>query len=497
MRRRLLAASLILLAVPAAAEEVTSARPDRVTATLYQSTLGLPDVALISETRSIELPAGDSVIHFEGVASTLIPQTARVEGLPTSPRHADFDYALFDAATVLDKSVGAPAEFIQSPPKAPETRRVGRLVSQQGIVAFEDENGVETFGCGGPPARLVVGTPPGLRSKPALSVSVRTDRPGRHSVRLSYLAERIRWRAVYVARFARDGRSLDLEGRIVVENGSATGFDRVPTRFVVGNLPRLSETRAPWIAAARPQRDCWGKGRTSDPVLDERRAMIIPGSEQRFMSAAGTVAPPAAAKPAGRDVEQEALGDLKMFRLEEPVRIAALQQKLFTFMSAARVKAEPFFIVPVAASQSVVGAARQAWRVNNTKAAGLGKPLPHGTATLYGAGNTFLGADAIPVGVPEGRGFDLRGSASGDVNFEHAVTAERKDGNSHRRTRVVVLTNTTGRAAVVEMHLPQAQTRSVMSVPGGVNARDGNWMWRTRLGPHETRRLTFTTLDLY
>lgn len=497
MKRRLLAGALIVLALPTAAAEVTSARPDRVAATLYQSTPGFPDVALISETRSIRLPAGDNVIHFEGVASTLIPQTARVEGLPTAPRHADFDYALFDAATVLDKSVGGPAELIQSPPKASETRRVGKLVSRQGIVAFEDEAGIEAFGCGGPPARLVVGIPPGLRSKPALSVRVQTDRPGRHSIRLSYLAERIRWRAVYVARFARDGRSFDLEGRIVLENGSATSFDRTPTRFVVGNVPRLRETRAPWIAAARPQRECWGKGRTSDPVFDRRPEMLVAGAEQHFISASAA-APAPASKPAGREVEQEALGDLKLFRLEEPVRIAALQQKLFTFMAATGVKAEPFFIVPVVTSQSIIsGSARQAWRVNNTKAAGLGKPLPHGTVTLYGGGNTFLGADDISVGIPEGRSFALQGSAPGDVVFDHAVTAERKDGNALHRTRALALGNTTGRAVTVEVHLPQAQVRSVESGLDGVNAREGDWVWRTRLAPHEARRLTFATLDRY
>lgn len=497
MIRHVLAGALVVLALPALAAEVTSAQPGRVAVTLYQSYFVYPDVAQISETRSVTLPAGDNVIHFEGVASTLIPQTARVEGLPDTPRSVDFDYALFDAATVLNKSIGSSAEFIQSPAKGPEIRRVGRLVSQQGIVAFEDENGVESFGCGGPPARLVVDVPPGLRSTPALSVRVQTRQPGRYAVRLSYLAEKIRWRAVYVAKIGGEGRRIDLEGRIVLENGSTTSFDRAPTRFVVGNAPRLGGTRAPWIGVTQPGRECWGTGRTSDPIFDRRREATMFGADVGMTVATGSaVRAPAASLSRGRDVALEDLGDLKLFRLEEPMRIAALQQKLFTFMSARAVKAEPFFLVPFVGTQSVeAGYARQGWRVNNTKAAGLGKPLPHGSVTLYQGSSAYLGVNDIPLGISEGGHLELTGGPSGEVMFDHQIVADRKDGNANLRTRSMVLTNTSQRPVTVEFRLPQTQVKSVLSGLDKVIAKNGAYVWITQLSAHERRNLTVMTSE--
>ncbi len=145
---------LLLLAGGAAAGEVVSTAPDAVSATLYQSYRGAPDVALIVETRTVDLPAGDSVLRFDGVASTLIPATAQVSGLAEPPRESDFDFALFDAATILRKSVGQPVDLVESPPKSAEIHHRGELAAEQGVITLKGDEGLESFGCGGPAARL-------------------------------------------------------------------------------------------------------------------------------------------------------------------------------------------------------------------------------------------------------------------------------------------------------------------------------------------------------
>src|SRR4051812_17630030 len=88
------AAGLIaLLATPAAGQPlVLSPRPDSVSVTVYRDRdRGAEDAmeadwlggfALITETRTVRLPAGDSVIRFEGVAGGIEPATAIVGGLP-------------------------------------------------------------------------------------------------------------------------------------------------------------------------------------------------------------------------------------------------------------------------------------------------------------------------------------------------------------------------------------------------------------------------------
>lgn len=483
---RVAACVLAVLASPAFAEEVTSARIDGVSATLYQTLRGYPDVALVSETRSVKLPAGDTVIHFEGVAASLIPQTVQVEGLPGAPQGTDFDFATFAAATVLDRSVGLPAELIQSPPKSAEIRRSGTLVSQQGIVAFASDAGVEAFGCGGPPSRLVVGVPPGLRAKPDLSVRVWVERAGVYPLRISYLADRVRWRAVYVAKVAEDGRRIDLEGRVVVENASATQFDSTPSRFVFGNLARLHETKAPMFGTFRGMRDCWGLARTHQPVFEE------PAPEVQAM-AGMALAKASARADLMHEIEAETLGDLKLFRLNAPIRIAPSQKKTFTFMASRAVKAEPFFLVPFVIRRAADGeGARQGWRVANTRAAGLGEPLPEGAVALYRGKSTYLGDDEIPNGVAEGGRLELVGSPTGEVLFDHRLIAEKTSVRMHDlvdRTRSLVLTNTANHPVLVEYRLPQDRVRSVWSGLDGVVGENRTWVWRGRLAAHERREL--------
>ena len=88
--RALLAAALACLSVMAPAQTIVmSPAPDKVAVTVYraQNASGTMDLewlqgfAIVRETRRISLPAGESELRFEGVASGIIPQSAIVEGL--------------------------------------------------------------------------------------------------------------------------------------------------------------------------------------------------------------------------------------------------------------------------------------------------------------------------------------------------------------------------------------------------------------------------------
>ena len=92
-RRRGLLLLVSALAAPAGAQTiVTSAAPDGVAVTVYRDPNRsavealelewLNGFALISETRQVTLPAGESELRFEGVAGGILPQSAIVTGLP-------------------------------------------------------------------------------------------------------------------------------------------------------------------------------------------------------------------------------------------------------------------------------------------------------------------------------------------------------------------------------------------------------------------------------
>jgi hypothetical protein len=112
-----LAALLALADIPASAQTiVTSAGPDRVAVTVYRDpareparapNLGwLNGFALVSETRTVTLPAGETEVRFEGVAGGIVPQSAIVTGFPDGIVERNRDAYLLSPATLLDRSLG-------------------------------------------------------------------------------------------------------------------------------------------------------------------------------------------------------------------------------------------------------------------------------------------------------------------------------------------------------------------------------------------------------
>ena len=473
---------LLLLAEGAAAGEVVSKAPESVSATLYQSYRGMPDVALFVETRTIDLPAGDSVLRFDGVASTLIPATAQVSGLAEPPHESDFDFDLFDAATILRKSVGQSVDLVESPPKSPEIHHRGELAADQGMVTLKSGEGIESFGCGGPAARLEVPVPAGLRSVPSLSVHLHSDRAERRQVHLAYLAGNLRWHAAYVAKIGADRHHVELTGRIVLDNDTASGFDNVPTRFVAGEVNRGYGTQAPRIFVQPVKRDCWASARTTDPVgwdpgFDYLQRMM--GLMQRVaIDGARNEMKAMAMAAAANAVTLEKLGDLKLYRLSEPVHIAAKQQKFFEFVSFPKVEAEPVYVISYAPSAAIEGGSTQAvWHFKDKEEKGLGKPLPRGNVILYDHRGAYWGEDSLRTDVADHEEFDLKGPRLGEVSFDHWLTKEERVAGKVERSHVLVLHNNLAEIVKVEVPAPA----------GG----------KLALAAHETRRLTYETSDRF
>src|SRR5688500_3830066 len=117
VRPRALLLVLALLAGPAGGQTLaTSPGADRVEVTVYRDPgrdpaeafdlEWLEGFALISETRTINLPAGESEIRFEGVAGGILPQSVIVGGLPEGIVERNRDAFLLSPGTLLDRSLG-------------------------------------------------------------------------------------------------------------------------------------------------------------------------------------------------------------------------------------------------------------------------------------------------------------------------------------------------------------------------------------------------------
>nr|HMN54342.1 hypothetical protein [Sphingopyxis sp.] len=178
--------------------------------------------AFITETRKVTLPAGVSVLRFEGVAEGLLPETAVVSGLPDGVIEKNRDARLLSPAGLVD------AYLKRSVTLRRTDRATGKVVEQEALIQagpngggiVETANGYEALGCSGLPERMLYArVPKDLSAKPTLSVLVESKAARTVTVQLLYLAEGFDWAANYVADRAADGRTLGLTGWITVANG--------------------------------------------------------------------------------------------------------------------------------------------------------------------------------------------------------------------------------------------------------------------------------------
>jgi hypothetical protein len=226
----------------------------------------LAGFALVRETRTIRLPAGESRVRFEGVADGIEPASAIVTGLPAGVLEKNRDASLLSPATLVAAAVGKPVTLLRSNPKTGRIERVpGAIVSDADGVVFQTSSGLEALRCSGFPEAFMYTPATGLSATPTLSVLVRTDRPMTQSVTLSYLARGFDWSADYTATLSDDGKKLDLGAWLTLANGNGVSFPSTHTQIVAGRVNREGDEVEPIDAGGPVLAQCWPRSSTSDP----------------------------------------------------------------------------------------------------------------------------------------------------------------------------------------------------------------------------------------
>ncbi|HEY5711545.1 MAG TPA: hypothetical protein VIT38_06585 [Allosphingosinicella sp.] len=384
---------------------VTSSRPDRVAVTVYRdpnrSAETPPNLqwmngyALISETRRIAIPGGMSEIRFEGVAGGILPQSAIVTGLPEGLIERNRDAYLLSPGTLLDRSLGRRVHLRRT------SRATGAVVEQEavvrsgagGAVVLQTEEGFEALRCTGLAETPVYDeVPPGLSARPTLSVRARATRAVEATITLSYIASGFDWQANYVATLSPMEDRLDLFAWLTLANGDETGFADADTQAVAGQVNHRNVRAQPSEASPLILR-CWPHGTTSD-IVAEGQTIVVTGS--RVAATRGMVAgappppsPPPPPPPPALMAEQEALGDLKLYRIPEPVTVAARSQKQVALLQRPDVRVRMVYRQRLFPSDSSVAMqARCLLITRNSADEGLGLPLPSGRLMLFADAGT-------------------------------------------------------------------------------------------------------------
>jgi len=426
-----------------AAADVLAGQPSNLSVTVYRAPYrnsgsinldALQGFALISETRTVHLPAGSSRLRFEGVADGIEPVSAIISGLPGGVIEKNRDARLLSPEALIAASVGKPVELLRTNRKTGKTERLpGTILSDaKGGVVFQTAEGIEALRCSGLPETFDF-TPTGaLSAHPTLSVLVRTAQAITQQVTLSYLSRGFDWAADYSATLSADGETLDLGAWVTLANSNGVGFPSAHTQVVAGKLNRENDAVEPIDEGGPILANCWPRGSTSGspppPPLKYREMRLSVNAPSPMMARAGAFQEVAVT---AQKVTQEQLGDLKLYRVPERTTVASRQSKQIRLMDRSRVPIATVYVadLPGLATASEVPANRLL-RVMNTAANHLGLPLPSGSVAVFAsyAGERLLEHETGLRDTAIDEELEIDMGSSPDVEF--SIVAEKRSVDS-------------------------------------------------------------------
>lgn len=495
MRRLLAITTALSLVAPSvwAQSESVSARPDTATVVIYRDqpvdTVALMEqsrqswnrldregVALIVETRTVDLPAGEGIIRFRGLATGVVPQSAVLEGLPAHvvERNADFD--LLSPASLMEKSVGEVVRVVRTNPATGEQVEKAAVIRAggQGTV-LEIDGRFEALDCSGQTERVIFDrVPEGLGDQPVLSVRTRAERAGRHTVTLAYLATGLQWSADYVARLDPVDGTLDLTGWVTLANFGGTGFPDAPVQVVAGTLRKDDGTVPVEPLVRYQQNQCWPQGTTTFGSGEFANYGIPPPPPPP--------PPPAPAAPMMRMVAESAvdeivvtgsrvarqgeLGDYKIYTLPEPTTVAARQTKQVRFLEREGVAYERVYRANLLSADAEPRPSDIILKLKNEEAAGLGVALPGGSVAVMqpdGAGGVLLaGQDRFVdkgVGLPVRLTFGQSPDVQVQTRLVKSTSSTRGAVTTDRSEVETTVTNARSEPVTVELVADAAMSR--------------------------------------
>jgi len=460
--------------------------------------------ALISERRRVVLQPGESVIRFEGVAGGIVPQSAIVTGFPDGVVERNRDAYLLSPATLLDRSLGRRVGLRRTSLATGRVREQVAIVRSgaEGAVVVETDGGVESLRCTGLPEALVYdGIPAELSARPTLSVRTRAAQPVTAEITLSYLATGFDWQANYIAALSDDGRSMQLFAWLTLASTDETSFPNADTQAVAGNV-NYTRAEVPPAEGGPLQLRCWPSQTTSDLPYEEflrqellggmadGEAITVTGARLAMPSAPPPPSPMMSVSPVTVVALQEELGDLKLYRIPEPVTVAANAQKQVALLVRDEVPVELVYRVRTGANATgEIGSAQRVLVTRNREQERLGLPLPAGPVAAFvsRAGAPFLIGQGAMSDYAVGEDVEIEIGASPGVRVRQEQVAS--NAGQGWTDYLLTVSSDQSRPIAFEAELPvPANTRIVQA---RLAERDGYPLWRVTIPANGVQSLRY------
>jgi hypothetical protein len=328
------------------------------------------DLALVKDTRKVNIKAGLNALALRDVSAQIRPETALLRSInaPGSLTllEQNFDFDLLTPQKMLEKYVGKTVSIVKTnPATGAETTEKATVLSANNGVVLKIGNRIET----GLPGRIVYDdVPENLRDRPTLVTQINNKGTTDQTVELSYLTGGLAWKADYVAELNDKENQLDLSGWVTLTNTSGASYKNAKLQLVAGDVNRVQQQMQPMAKAMR-----------------------------------GEVMMADAAAP----MREESLLEYHLYSLDRPTNIMESQTKQVALLSASGVPVHKDLVLQGADYyyQGQYGEIGTKLKVGvfiefeNKETSKLGMPLPKGVLRVYkkdSNGNAqFVGEDNI------------------------------------------------------------------------------------------------------
>lgn len=410
-----------------AANEVLSTAQDTTSLSL---TIYNQNFAIVREQRKLSLARGSNDVRYQDVAAHIDPTSLSLKSSGKEKtiqvREQNYQYDLLNPSSILNKSVGKKVKFRKTKPGGDTETVEGTLLNPPYTVVSGLSGGPGQGAWQGLVLRLASGRlllnpegsaeleemPAGLVSEPSLLWKLESNQSGPVSVDVAYIANRLTWKADYVAVIGKEEKTLDLTGWVTLDNKSGGSYAGAQLQLMAGNVRRVSDAATELLAApaARSQ----------------------------------------GAEPQAAPFQEESFFEYHLYTLQHPTTIRDNELKQITLLAAPNAGVSRKLVYDVSANRPTYwpgegdenGNVNVVLEIKNSKENNMGLPLPKGKIRVYKEDDRsqlqFLGEDLIDhtpkeetVRLKIGDSFDVKGERK---RLEYKKTSSRSSEETVRVT---------------------------------------------------------------
>jgi hypothetical protein len=426
MRTRHLIAGAVAWACAGSA--AVAAAESTIHVTVYNN-----DLALVKETRQVELARGVGEFSFVGVPTRIDPTSVRLTGRgdgELAVLEQNYRYDLVSREKLLERYLDQRARVVTKHDKVHE----GVLKTAFGSLVLDTDDGVVLL-TGDEIADITLPEiPEGLITRPTLVWTLENGGRTSRELEIAYLTGGMSWHTEYVAAVDAKDERMNLTGWVSIENNSGARYENAHLKVVAGDVNRVT-----------PQMD------------------MVRGAKTRMMAVPEM------------DFQEREFFEYHIYDLERPVTVADREVKQIQLFPDRVVPLEKVYVYEPQRGGDKVQVKLE---FLNTKENGLGIPLPAGTFRVYredaDKALEFAGEDRIDhtprdekISVIMGNAFDLVGEriekSSRKISTRvHETTVEIKLRNrkEHDAVHIIVREHPGGFWKVIDSSHPWEQPKA-------------------------------------